>query len=252
MLNPMDMSGRTVLVTGASSGIGRETAVLLSQLGARVILVGRNPERLAEALGRLEGTGHRSESLDLGELERIPDAVKRLASETGPLHGLVHAAGIHMLRPLRVASPANTDEVLRVNVSAAVQLVKGFRQKGVCAAPASVVLLSSVVGLVGQAGVSLYAASKGAVIALTKSLAVELAREGIRVNCVAPSLVHTEMSDKLLQSLGAEQRAAAEAMHLLGLGQPRDVAHAIAFLLAPTGSWITGSVLTVDGGYTAH
>ncbi len=252
MINPMDMSGRAVLVTGASSGIGRETSILLSQLGARLVLVGRNQERLTQTLTSLEGTGHHAEALDLTDLAAIPEVISRLAKNTGPFDGLVHAAGIHLLRLLRMVTPENIEEILRTNVSSAIQLAKGFRQKGNCTPSSALVFLTSVVGHVGQPAVSVYAASKGAIIGLTKSLAVELAREGIRVNCVAPSVVQTEMADKLLRALGPDQRAATETMHLLGLGQPRDVAHAIAFLLAPTGSWITGTTLTVDGGYSAH
>jgi NAD(P)-dependent dehydrogenase (short-subunit alcohol dehydrogenase family) len=125
-------------------------------------------------------------------------------------------------------------------------------QKGVCAQNGSIVFLSSVAGLTGQAGIAAYAASKGAIVSLTRALAVELAAEHIRVNCVAPGVVITEMGQELLGMLAPEQGAALEAMHLLGLGTPRDVSYAIAFLLAETARWITGTVLVVDGGYTAH
>ncbi len=141
---------------------------------------------------------------------------------------------------------------MRINVGAAIGLAKGFCQKGVCAPGGSIVFISSVAGLTGQAGLAAYAASKGAIVALTKALAVELAGEHIRVNCVAPGVVTTEMGQSLLRMLTPEQDADLEAMHLLGLGRPRDVAYAIAFLLAETARWITGTVLVVDGGYTAH
>ncbi|MGA1991707.1 MAG: SDR family oxidoreductase [Bryobacteraceae bacterium] len=252
MTNPLELTGRTILVTGASSGIGHETALLLGHLGARVILVGRNQERLAETLRLLNGEGHRVEPFDLSSTDEIPHWLKGIGASSGPLHGLVHCAGIQRLRPLRVLGSAVLQEVMRTNLDAAVSLTRGFRQKGVCAESGSVVLLSSIMSLVGQAGVAAYAASKGAVNAVTRALAVELAFEHIRVNCVAPGYVETEMTAALWSSLTEEQRSHIESRHLLGVGKPRDVAYAIAFLLAETARWITGTVLVVDGGYTAH
>lgn len=251
-MNPLDLTGKTILVTGASSGIGRETACLISQLGGRVVLVARNEERLAETLRSLNGEGHRVEPFDLSSTDEVPRWLKSLSASSGPLDGLVHSAGIQRLRPLRVLTSAVLQEVMRTNLDAAVSLTKGFRQKGVCAANGSVVLLSSVMSLVGQAGVIAYAASKGAINAVTRALAVELAPEHIRVNCVAPGYVETEMAAALWSSLTSDQRSVIESMHLLGLGKPRDVAYAIAFLLADAARWITGTVLVVDGGYTAH
>lgn len=251
-MNPLALTGRCIVITGASSGIGRETARLLSQLGARVVLVGRNEDRLAETLRSLDGDGHRVEPFDLASTDEIPCWLKRVAALSGPLHGLVHSAGIHKLRPIRVLNANTVEDVMRINVGAAIGLAKGFCQKGVCAPGGSLVFLSSVAALTGQAGLAAYAASKGAIVALTKSLAVELAGERIRVNCVAPGVVATEMGQGLLAMLTPEQGAALEAMHLLGLGEARDVSYAIAFLLAETSRWITGTVLVVDGGYTAH
>jgi NAD(P)-dependent dehydrogenase (short-subunit alcohol dehydrogenase family) len=252
MTNPLDLTEQTILVTGASSGIGRETARLISQLGGRVVLVARNEERLSDTLRSLEGDGHRVEPFDLSLTDEIPIWLKKVSVSSGPLSGLVHGAGIQRLRPLRVLTSAVLQEVMRTNLDAAVGLTKGFRQKGVCAPSGSVVLVSSVMSLVGQAGVIAYAASKGAINAVTRALAVELAPEHIRVNCVAPGYVQTEMAANLWSSLNQDQCSAIESMHLLGLGKPRDVAHAVAFLLAETARWITGTVLVVDGGYTAR
>ena len=248
----MDLRDQTILVTGASSGIGCETARLISQLGARVVLVGRNEERLAETLRSLDGDGHRAELFDLSSADEIPRWLKNISTLSGPLHGLVHSAGIHKLRPLRVLNTKTVEDVMRINVGAAIALAKGFCQKSVCAPGSSIVFVSSVAGLAGQAGVAAYAASKGAIVALTRALAVELAGEHIRVNCVAPGVVTTEMGQGLLGMLTPEQGAALEAMHLLGFGSALDVSYAIAFLLAETARWITGAVLVVDGGYTAH
>lgn len=250
--NPLDLAGRSLLVTGASSGIGRETAILLSHLGGRVTLVGRNVARLNQVLAELSGEGHRAESFDLAAVEEVSGWLKRLTITSGPLHGLVHCAGVHSRLPLKSLDASKFETVQRVNVTAAAMLAKGFRQKGCCAPNSSIVLLSSVAGLTGQAGISAYSTSKAAVAGLTRCLAIELARERIRVNCVAPGMVRTEMTEKFFESLSAEQVQGIEALHPLGFGTARDVANAIAFLISDASRWITGSTLVVDGGYTAQ
>jgi len=248
----MGLENRTILVTGASSGIGRETAILLSQLGARLIIVGRNSEQLEKTISLLEGKEHRINAFDLSAVDDIPRWMKDITSKTGPLHGLVHSAGMQFTSPLRITTAESIEKMMRINVTAALCLAKAFRQKNVSTAGSSIVYLSSVMGIVGQSGQTAYSASKGALVTLAKSLTLELSRENIRVNCVAPAVVNTEMSEKMFQSLTPEQVKQIESMHPLGIGTPRDVANAIAFLLADTGRWITGTTLVVDGGYTAH
>lgn len=256
MLNPMDMSGRTVLVTGASSGIGRETAILLSRLGARIVLVARDQGRLEETASQLApstaGAAHCVEPFDLNSTDEISKWLKRIAGETGVLHGFVHSAGMQVTKPVRFLDLATIEATFHINFLAGFALAKAFMQKGVRSDGASLVFLSSVMGSVGQPGISAYAASKGALNALVKSLAMEFARERVRVNCVAPAHVRTEMAEQVEAALTQNQFEAIEAMHPLGIGSPTDVAHAIAFLLADTGRWITGTTLFVDGGYTAH
>jgi len=251
-MNPMDMTGRAVLVTGASSGLGRDIAVYLSRLGARLVLTGRREEALRETASRLEGAGHLVEPTDLAQVDAIPGWLKAVAGRAGPLHGLVHSAGVQVTRPLRMLTAAHVDETLRPNVAAAFGLTKGFRQRDVCARPrAAVVYLTSVMGLAGTPGQSLYSASKGALIAMTRSLALELAPEGITVNCVAPAVVDSGMGERAKVVLTPEHYAALTGQQALGVGSGEDVAGAVAFLLADTGRWITGTTLVVDGGYTA-
>jgi NAD(P)-dependent dehydrogenase (short-subunit alcohol dehydrogenase family) len=212
MTNPMNLTGHRILVTGASSRIGREAAILLSQLGGQVIPGGRDETRLRQTLEQLEGAGHQMAPLDLSQLDSIPGWIKGLAAAYGPFHGLVHSAGMHNAIPLRILTPAALDEMMRVN----------------------------------------FHSGKAAIISLARSLAIELAPEKIRVNAVAPGFVQTEMADRLKQSPTPEQFSVIEGNHPLGLGNARDVANGITFLLADSSRWITGISLVIDGGYTAH
>ena len=252
IINPMQMSGRQVLVTGASAGLGRGIAEMLAKLGARVVLVARNRARLEEVRAGLEGTGHEIAEFDLSAVDAIPGWMRELAQRCGPLDDLVHSAGLLTVKPLRMQSANDWETAMRVNVSAGAALAKGFRQKGVLAGAGSIVYLTSVMGLTGQPGQVLYSATKGALVAMARSMALELARENIRVNCVAPAVVMAGMSEHLQQSVSPEQFAQITAMHPLGLGKAEDVAHAVAFLLGDAARWITGTTLVVDGGYTAH
>ena len=248
----MSLSGRTVMVTGASSGLGRGIAELVAALDAKVILVARDAARLESVRSGLAGGGHVIEVFDLGQTDAIPGWIKEIAQRHGTLHGLVHSAGVLTTKPLRMQVAADWETAMRINVLAAAALAKGFRQKGVYAGNGSVVFLSSVMGLTGQPGQVLYSATKGALVAMARSMALELARENIRVNCVAPAVVMAGMSESLQKNVSPEQFAQITAQHPLGLGRPDDVAHAVAFLLADTARWITGTTLTVDGGYTAQ
>jgi 3-oxoacyl-[acyl-carrier protein] reductase len=246
-----DFNNQQILITGASGGIGKAVAEVLAQQGARCILSGRDQNSLQKVAASLAREAYVA-PYDLHGFDEIGSWMKNLAQQYGKLDGLVHSAGLHCAKPLRMLDVDSVNQMMQVNVSAAIALAKGFRQKNVVNESGSIVLLSSVVGLVGQPGLSAYAASKGAIIALTKSLAVELAREKIRVNCVVPAVVRTPMTEKLFGMLSAEQIQSIEAQHLLGLGEPVDVANAIAFLLSGAARWITGSHLLVDGGYTAR
>jgi len=252
VINPLQLENKTILVTGASSGIGRATATLLSQLGAAIVAVGRNSARLEETRDSLTGSGHHAMVFDLGDLEAIPGWMAKVVDQSGPLDGLVHCAGIASLAPIRVLNMAEVEQVMRINYLSAVALTKEFSRKRVHRKDGSIVLISSVAGVVGVPGRTAYSASKGALTAFARSAALELAGAGLRVNCIAPAYVRTELYEATRASLTDEQLNALVAAQPLGLGEPLDVAHAVAFLLAPTGRWITGSVLAVDGGYTAQ
>lgn len=249
--NPMDLSGRRMLVTGASAGIGRATAVMLSRLGARVVLNGRDAGRLAETAAQLAGSGHAVAPFDLSDLDAVPGWVKGLAVEHGAFDGIAHCAGIQTLRPIRIFSAGFFDEVMRANLGSALALARGLRQKGCHAERAAIALIASTAATAASPGNVVYAASKGGIIAATKGLAVELLGDGIRVNCVVPSIVETELIERGRQKLTDEQYEHLRRLQPLGFGHPNDIAHMIAYLLADTSRWMTGSIVTVDGGRTA-
>lgn len=250
--NPLALTGRTYLVSGASSGLGKGIAEMLAKLGARVVLVARHAERLDAVCAGLSGSGHGVAPFDFSGPDDVVAWLKGVVAAHGKLNGIVHSAGLLCIKPLRVQTERDWAESMKVNVLAAGALARGFRLPAVNAGGGSLVFLSSVMGLAGEPAQSVYSATKGALIAMTRSLAVELAPEKIRVNCVAPAVVMAGMSDGLQQKVSAEQFAAITAQHPLGLGTANDVAGAVAFLLADTGRWVTGSTLVIDGGYLAR
>ncbi len=255
--HPFTLDGRHILVTGASAGIGRATAVLAARLGARVTLNGRDPARLAGTLALLAGEGHRTAPFDLADSDAVPGWVKAQAAAGGPFDGLAHCAGLQAGKPVRGVDRAFFDQILHANLLSALALARGFRQKGCHPGPeggrwGAMVLVSSVAAEVGQPGNVVYSAAKGGLVSAVRGLAMEFLRDGIRVNGVAPAMVETPMMERFRQTTTAEQFAAIRAAHPMGFGQPEDVAAAIAFLLSDAGRWINGVTLPVDGGYLAR
>jgi len=246
------LEGKSVIVTGASSGIGRECAVLLSRHKANVVLVGRDQGRLEETRLRMVGGHHVVIAQDI----TLPDAAEGIVGaaydELGKLSGFVHSAGIEATIPLRGMSTSKYDEIFSVNVFSGFELAKVIsKKKYLDDAGGSFVFISSIMGLLGQPGKIGYCASKGALLAGARAMALELAAKQVRVNCVCPSMVETEMAEKLFQGLPEESKREIVKMHPLGLGKPEDVASAVVFLLSGAARWITGSQMVVDGGYAA-
>jgi NAD(P)-dependent dehydrogenase (short-subunit alcohol dehydrogenase family) len=252
--NPMDLTGKRIAVTGASSGIGQSIAQTLSRLGAQLVLIGRDTQRLTGTMEQLEGDGHQIHAMDLTDLDGIPAFLKTVAGDGRRLSGLVHSAGVLTMTPMQVLKGRTIGSIFEVNVSAALMLARGLTQRSVLHPDGGgLVFISSVMGLVGQPGLVTYSASKGAILSMTRSLALELASSKVRVNAVAPGYVTgTQMSDNLKDTLTSGQFDDIEKMHPLGLGQATDVALAVAYLLSDASRWVTGSTLVVDGGYCCH
>jgi len=253
MTNPMQLSGKNLLVTGAASGIGRATAVLLSHLGATVACADIDAAGLEETRHLLQGDTHTLHIRNLKDLDGIAPWLAEIVQNSGPLHGFVHAAGLPAPWPLRTLSPCSWRDVFLINTEAALVLTQAFNSRKIHAGEnGSVVFISSVMARVGSPAASAYSMAKSGLEGMARSLALELAPKRIRVNCVAPGFVRTPMFERVEQQRDPDYRARMEALHPLGLGQPADVAHAAAFLLGDAARWITGTVLVVDGGYTAQ
>lgn len=251
-MNAADFRDRWVIVSGASSGIGRATAVALAGAGARVALLGRRPAELAET-ARLCGPPERTTVaiLDLGEADAIAPAMAALVARLGPVYGLCHAAGLVQTLPLAGTTPARLRRLLDVNLTAGLELARALARREVLGPDGgSWLFIASAYAHVGAPGQVAYSATKGAVVAAVRSLALELAPRRVRVNSLSPGLVRTPMTDPATSTVSEEQWARLAARHPLGTGEPEDVARAAVFLLDPANRWLTGADLRIDGGFS--
>lgn len=245
MKNPMDVSGKRVLVTGASSGIGRATAVLLSQLGASLVLMGRDKGRLKETSQMLSGDGHTAISLELTDFDKYPLVFKEIHNTGDRLSGLVHCAGIAKVIPLKVISASNIHEMFDINFVSFMELVKHYSKK-TNSLGGSVVCLSAVNAHYPQKCMSIYAATKGALEMAVSSLAVELFEKGIRVNAIIPGPIATPMADSFGEISGEESNITGR--QLMPFGEPEDIASMASYLISDAAKFITGRKFYVDGG----
>lgn len=248
--NPFSLSGKTVVITGASSGIGQRCAIDCSRMGACVVLVARNVERLAETLSMMKGVGHLSFSQDLSDFDSLPDLANRIVAEVGKIDGLLNCAGISTTLPFKQTSAEKLKTFAYTNIFASILLTKELTSIKRMNPGGSVVFFSSIMGMVGEPGKTLYSMTKGALLAAVRPMACELAKRRIRVNCISPGAVLTPINEHLPHMADPAARAILDSKHLLGLGSTEDVAGGCLFLLSDASRWMTGQNLVIDGGYT--
>lgn len=246
MHNPFTLGGKTILVTGASSGIGRAIAIESSKMGANVIITGRNEERLKKTYYLLKGNGHGLIVADLS----VKEDIERLYKELPVIDGLVNCAGLTKVAPFSFATRDSFEEVMNVNFFAPTELTRLMVKTKKIRKGASIVFISSVSGVYCSAVASaIYSSSKGAVNGLVKGVALDLAPKGIRVNSVNPGMIDTDIFTG--SAITDEQLKTDMLRYPLGrYGKPEEVAYAVIYLLSDAATWITGSNLLIDGGYT--
>ena len=242
MNNPFSLSGKTILITGASSGIGRGIAVACASMGAQLILTGRNMARLQETLANLEGQGHSYIAADLIDTEERIALVEQLPA----LHGVVHCAGVGSRVPCKMVTQEDIDHVFHPNTEAPILLQSELLARKKLQKQSSVVFIASASATMPSMGNAVYSASKAAIIAYAKCLALELAPRKIRVNCISPTMVWTEL---ITESLSEQQLKEAESNYpLKRFGTPEDIAHLSVYMLSDASTWMTGSNVEITGG----
>lgn len=251
MYNPFNLNKKTIIITGASSGIGRQCAISCSKMGARVILIARNEERLKEVITRMDGSEHIIYAFDITEFDKIEEIVKDAVNKIGKISGFIHSAGIEKTLPVKMMNPQIYQELFNINVIAGFEFARIISQKRYLGEDASFVFVSSIMSVLGQSAKTGYCSSKAAIIGGVKALALEFITKNIRVNSISPAIVKTEMSNNFFDSLSEDEKKSIIDMHPLGLGEPEDIANACIFLLSDASKWVTGTNLIVDGGYCA-
>lgn len=242
--NPFTLEGKTILVTGSTSGIGRSTAIECSKMGAKVVVTGRNEERAQETVSMLSGEGHSYVVADLSTQEGID----KLVAEVPLLDGCVNNAGFNVVQPVPFIKHEDMNRIFYVNVEAPIYLTHRLVKSKKLSKGASVVFTSSIGQRIVAPGNSLYSATKGAVSAFMRNAALDLASKKIRCNSVAPGMVETPLKDGK-SVVTAEQWEINRQLYPLGrFGQPEDVANAIIYLLSDASSWVTGAEIVIDGG----
>lgn len=246
MYNPFTLVGKTILITGASSGIGKATAIECSKLGAKVIIFGRNKDRLESTYKELEGENHIQIIADLSDESMLDDVINELPK----IDGIANVAGIVKTLPFQFVNRKELNNIFDINFYGPVILSQKIIKKKKLNKDSSIVFVSSIDGPVtAHIGNSIYSASKGAISAISRNMAVDLASKKIRVNSVLPGMTETPLihGDGITQ----EQLDLDKKLYpLKRYGEPKEIAWAIIYFLSDASGWTTGSQLVVDGGFT--
>lgn len=244
--NPFTLANKTILITGASSGIGKEVAISSSKMGATIVITGRNENRLKNTFENLQGKNHQYIQADLTN----DNDISKIINAVGPLNGVVHCAGILQPFPIKFIQQKQIDTMFKINYNAVVLLTsKLFKHKKILD-NASFVFISSISGNSRPYfGGALYAGSKAAIEAFSRGLAFENAGQKIRSNCISPAIIKTPIFDEYIGTITVDDHIKEyEKQYPLGFGEPVDVANAAIFLLSDASRWITGSTIVMDGG----
>lgn len=238
------LEGKHILVTGASSGMGRVFSQMIAEEGAIVSLLARDRNRLKSTLSSLMGTGHDFFICDLTDNEQI----KKVVSDMRPYDGIVFCAGVNEYVPLKFIKQEKIDRIFQTNYFSEILLTQILLKKKLINKNASLVYISSLSSVLGVPGTLLYASSKAALNSAVRVIAAELAPQGIRANAICPGIVRTEMLSGT--NIDEESFSKQEVDYPLGLGMPEDVGNAVIFHLSDTSRWLTGNSMIIDGGYS--
>jgi len=245
MYNPFSLEGKTILVTGASSGIGKATAIECSKMGAKLVITGRNKERLQSTFDLLSGLSHQQVAADLTNNEELENLVESCPN----LDGALFCAGITDTTPIKFITDKKLRQIFDINLFAPTLITKYLVAKKKINKGASLVYISSMGAIETTPGLGIYAASKGGLNSMVRTIATELSYRKIRANSIMPMMVKTELVENITL-ISVEELAEDEKKYPLGYGKPTDIAYAAIFLLSDASGWITGTELKMDGGST--
>lgn len=246
--NPFTLTGKRILVTGASSGFGQAIALGCARMGAQLIVTGRDAQRLGRTLDQLKAISSVAHIAVIADLTEDSGRAALVDALDGEIHGLVQNAGASVICPTRQFTEEHLRSLHRLNVEAPMLLTQKLLRNHLMAEGGSILFVSSIAAYIGVAGVGAYSGTKAALIAMARCLAMEVSKRGIRVNCLAPGLANTpllELARKSTASLDEQLKG-----YPLGVGEPEDIAHASIFMLSGASRWITGATLVMDGGVT--
>lgn len=252
MYNPFSLENKVIIVTGASSGIGAQCAIDCSKMGAKVVLVARDEKRLQQTLNQMDGDGHLVKPFDLNNIDGIKYLVSAAVAEIGKIDGFIHAAGIEITKPVKILTTEDYETIYKINALSGFEFIhqlSNIKNMNKCG---SILMISSITGVIGRGSVAAYAASKGAMISACRTMAIEFAKKQVRVNCISPGTILTPLMQNFLNELDEETRAKRVDGFLLGLGKTTDISNACIYLLSDAARWVTGQNLIIDGGYTAR
>ncbi len=254
MFNLVDLTDRRILITGASSGIGKANALMLSRLGAKLVLVARREDKLMETLAELEGEGHGFYCADLSDVESIEPMVKELVATYGPFDGMVYAAGVGTSIPLKQFTPEKVQKVFDINFFGFVEMVRQLTKRGRYNPGMRMVGISSIAAQRGDKSHMAYSASKAAMEGALRCMAKELAPKEIFINAVEPAMTATEMYVKYLEKYGEDSGSNEELLkrQYLGIATTEQISSVVAFLISPAASFMTGCSIPVDGGLLSN